>query len=32
MKTNNGSEKLGLGTKIGFGVGDIYGGGAMVIV
>jgi len=27
-----GSEKLSLKTKIGFGMGDIYGGGAMVII
>ncbi|MCP4757533.1 MAG: MFS transporter, partial [Proteobacteria bacterium] len=26
------NEKLGLTTKIGFGVGDIYGGGSMVII
>ena len=35
-QTNNSnsvsSEKLSLKTKIGFGMGDIYGGGAMVII
>ncbi|MCP4749377.1 MAG: hypothetical protein GY866_00655 [Proteobacteria bacterium] len=29
---NLGDGKLSLGIKIGFGVGDIYGGGAMVII
>ncbi|MFW5861080.1 MAG: MFS transporter [Spirochaetota bacterium] len=28
----NSSEKLSLGTKLGFGVGDIFGGGAMVVI
>ncbi len=31
MKENN-SERLSILTKVGFGVGDIYGGGAMMIV
>src|SRR4030042_815529 len=30
--TASGTAPLGLGTKIGYGVGDIFGGGAMVIV
>ncbi len=28
----NTSEKLSLGTKLGFGIGDLYGGGSMVII
>jgi len=28
----NRTEKLGIGTKVGFGAGDIFGGGSMVIV
>ncbi len=28
----NTNEKLTLSTKIGFGVGDLYGGGALVII
>ncbi len=31
MNTNL-NDKLSLGTKIGFGIGDVFGGGAMVIV
>jgi oligogalacturonide transporter len=29
---NSGSEKLSLKTKLGFGIGDIYGGGSLVII
>jgi oligogalacturonide transporter len=32
MKKELTKERLGLGTKIGFGVGDIYGGGSMMII
>ena len=32
MKKEVTAERLGLGRKIGFGVGDIYGGGAMMII
>jgi sugar (glycoside-pentoside-hexuronide) transporter len=32
MQGSQGSEKLKLSTKIGFGMGDIYGGGALVLI